>query len=108
MAQPSPVDRAFFGTVVREEVHREDDEILHQLRTTQARISIWSPLASSSMHRDALVKALGQIRVDTTTTPKGLIDILTADRTSCIVFSDDELPPKGSNNLHPLYISISC
>ena len=71
VAQPPPVDRPFAGTVASEEVHREDDKILHQLRTTQARISIWSLLASSSTHRDALVKALGQIRVDTTTTPKG-------------------------------------
>ncbi|RVW26176.1 Transposon Ty3-I Gag-Pol polyprotein [Vitis vinifera] len=85
VAQPPPVDRPFAGIVAREEVQREDDEILRQLRTTQARISIWSLLASSSTHRDALVRALGQIRVDTTTTPEGLIHMLTADRATCIV-----------------------
>ena len=79
----------------REEVQREDDEILCQLRTTQARISIWSLLASSSTHRDALVKAIGQIRVDTATTPERLIHMLIADRATCIVFSNDDLPPKG-------------
>ncbi|RVX11207.1 hypothetical protein CK203_019592 [Vitis vinifera] len=62
VAQPPPVDRPFAGIAAREEVQREDDEILRQLRTTQARISIWSLLASSSTHRDALVRALGQIR----------------------------------------------
>ncbi|RVX11380.1 hypothetical protein CK203_019586 [Vitis vinifera] len=72
VAQPPPVDRPFAGIAAREEVQREDDEILRQLRTTQARIFIWSLLASSSTHRDALVRALGQIRVDTATTPKGL------------------------------------
>ncbi|WKA13006.1 hypothetical protein VitviT2T_030343 [Vitis vinifera] len=83
VAQPPPVDRPFAGIAAREEVQREDDEILRQLRTTQARISIWSLLASSSTHRDALVKAIGQIRVDTATTPERLIHMLIADRATC-------------------------
>ena len=70
VAQPPPVDRPFAGIDARDEIQREDDEILRQLCTTQARISIWSLLASSSTHRDALIRALSQIRVDTTTTPK--------------------------------------
>ena len=40
VAQPPPVDRLFDGTIAREDVQREDDEILRQLRTTQTRISI--------------------------------------------------------------------
>ena len=71
VAQPPPVDRPFAGIDARDEIQREDDEILRQLRTTQARISIWSLLASSSTHRDALIRALSQIGVDTTTTPRG-------------------------------------
>ena len=108
VAQPPPVDRPFAGIAAREEVQREDDEILRQLRTTQARISIWSLLASSSTHRDALVRALGQIRVDTATTPEGLIHMLTADRATCIVFSDDDLLPEGSNHVRPLFIDVAC
>ncbi|XP_034693811.1 uncharacterized protein LOC117920414 [Vitis riparia] len=108
VAQPPLVDRPFAGITAREEVQREDDEILRQLRTTQARISIWSLLASSSTHRDALVRALGQIRVDTATTPEGLIHMLTADRATCIVFSDDDLPPEGSNHVRPLFIDVVC
>ncbi|RVW70376.1 hypothetical protein CK203_060542 [Vitis vinifera] len=82
----------------QEEVRAEDDEILRQLQSTQARISIWSLLASSSTHRDALTRALSQIRVDTTTTPEGLIHMMTAGRATCIVFSDDDLPPEGSDH----------
>ena len=108
VAYPPLVDRPFSGTITREELQREDDEILHQLRTTQALISIWSLLASSSIHRDALVRALGQIRVDIATTPEGLIHFLTADRATCIVFSDDDLPPEGSGHIHHLYISVAC
>ncbi|RVW61815.1 hypothetical protein CK203_065642 [Vitis vinifera] len=63
VAQPPPlVARPFDGAVSHEEVRREDDEILRQLQSTQARISIWSLLASSSTHRDALIRALSQIR----------------------------------------------
>ncbi|RVW58343.1 hypothetical protein CK203_116023 [Vitis vinifera] len=35
VAQPPPVSRPFAGIDVREDVHREDDEILWQLRTTE-------------------------------------------------------------------------
>ena len=40
VARPPPVDRPFVGTNARDEIQMEDDEILSQLRTTQARISI--------------------------------------------------------------------
>ncbi|RVW18920.1 hypothetical protein CK203_102504 [Vitis vinifera] len=92
----------------QEEVRAEDDEILRQLQSTQARISIWSLLASSSTHRDALTRALSQIRVDTTTTPEGLIHMMTVGRATCIVFSDDDLPPEGSDHTRLLYISVGC
>ena len=56
VAQLSPlVVRPFDGADSHEEVKREDDEILRQLQSTQGRISIWSLLASSSTHRDALI-----------------------------------------------------
>ena len=108
VAQPPPVDRPFTGIDAKDEIQREDDEILRQLRTTQARISIWSLFSSSSTHRDALIRALSQIRVDTATTPGGLIHFLTADRATCIVFSDDDLPPEGSDHVHPLFIDVAC
>ena len=67
-----------------------------------------SLLASSNMHRDALVRVLSQIKIDIFTTPKGLIHILTTDIATCIVISDDELPPEGSDHVRPLYISVPC
>ena len=110
MRQPPPVAaaRPLGGTSSQEEVRAEDHEILRQLQSTQARISIWSLLASSSTHQDALTRALSQIRVDTTTTPEGLIHMMTTSRATCIVFSDDDLPPEGSGHTRPLYISVGC
>ena len=87
---------------------REDDEIIKQLQSTHARISIWSLLASSTTHRETLIKALSRIRVDTTTSPKGLIHMLTVGRAGCIVFSEDDLPSEGSNHTRPLHISVGC
>ncbi|RVW16019.1 hypothetical protein CK203_079013 [Vitis vinifera] len=61
-----------------------------------------------STHRDALIRALSQIRVETTTIPEGLIHMVTDGRATCIVFSDDDLPPDGPDHTRPLYISIDC
>ncbi|RVW29918.1 hypothetical protein CK203_112175 [Vitis vinifera] len=49
-----------------------------------------------------------EIRVETTTTPERLIHMMTADRATCIVFSDDDLPPEDSDHVRPLYITVGC
>ena len=56
LRQPPPMaTRPVEGTFTPDEVRVEDDEILRQLKSTQAHISIWSLLASLSIHRDALI-----------------------------------------------------
>ena len=65
-------------------------------------------MASSSAHKDAFVNALNQIKIDTSTILEELIHILTVDKATCIVFSDDDLPPEGSGHIRPLYISVAC
>ena len=107
VAHTPPIDRLFAGIDARDEIQREDDEILCQLCTTQARISIWSLLDSSSTHRNALIKALSHIRVDTATTLGGLIHFLRADRATCIIFSDNDLPYEGSDHVRPLFIDVA-
>ena len=57
---------------------------------------------------EALIRALSQIRVDTTTSPDSLIHMLTTDRATCIVFFVDDLPPDGSDHTRPLYIYVGC
>ncbi|RVW20335.1 hypothetical protein CK203_116411 [Vitis vinifera] len=84
-----------------------DDEILRQLQSTQARISIWSLLASSSTHRDALIRALSQIRVETTTSPEGLIHMMTADEPHAS-YSQTMICHEGSDHTRSLYISVGC
>ena len=106
--QPPAPTRPLDGDTVRGKVRREDDEILRQLQSTQARISIWSLLASSTTHKKALIKALSRIRVNTMTSLDGLIHMLIVDRATCTVFSINDLPPEGSDYTRPLYISIGC
>ena len=65
-------------------------------------------MATSSTHRDALIRALSHIRVETSTTPEGLIHMMTVDRATCIVFSVDDLPPEGFDHTRPLYITVVC
>ena len=65
-------------------------------------------MASFSSHLEALVKALSQIRVETSTSLEGLTHMLTADRATCIVFSTDDLPPRGFDHTLSLYIFVGC
>ena len=67
-----------------------------------------SLFSTSSTHRDALIRSLSQIRVETSTTPEGLIHMMTTDRVTCIVFSTDDLPPEGSGHTCFLYITVVC
>ena len=60
------------------------------------------------LHIHLHIRTLSHIRVDTATNPEGLIHFLTADRAACIVFSDDDLAPKGSGHIRSLYISVAC
>ena len=90
----------------RDETVREGDEIIKKLQSTHARISIRSFLASSTTHRETLIMALSRIRVNMTTSPEGLIHMLTVGRASCIVFSEDDLPRESSDHTRPLHISV--
>ena len=63
---------------------------------------------TSSTYRDALIRALSQIRVETSTTLKRLIHMMTVNRATCIAFSTDDLPLEGFDHTRPLNISVVC
>ena len=65
-------------------------------------------MASSITHRDALIIALSQIRVDTATTPERLIHFMITNKATCIAFSDDDLELEGSDHVRPLFIDVAC
>ena len=55
-----------------------------------------------------MIRALSQIRVETTTTQEGLLHMMTVGKATYIVFSDDDLPPEGLYHVRPLYITVGC
>ena len=61
-------------------------------------------MASSTSHRDALVRELRYL----SPLPKGLIHMLIVNRATCIVFSIDDLPSGGSDHTLSLYIFVGC
>ena len=65
-------------------------------------------LASCTTHRNTLIRALSQIRVEFVIFPNSLIHMLTADRAICIVFSTNVLPLRVLDYTLPLYITVGC
>ena len=106
--QPPIPYRPIDPDTTRDKTVREDDEIIKQLQSAHARISIWSLLTSSTAYKETLIRALSRIQVDTTTLPEGLTHMLTVGRASCIVFSEDDLPLEGSDHTRLLHISVGC
>ncbi|RVW78799.1 hypothetical protein CK203_050978 [Vitis vinifera] len=80
--------------------------------THSGRIAQPSPAAirpvEGATSREEVRRKDDKIKVETITTPKGLIHMMTSGKTTCIVFSDDDLPPKGLDHIRPLYISVGC
>ena len=90
------------------EIIEEDNEVIKQLKRTQSNVSVWGLLASSTAHRDALVKALTQIPVPTSASPDEVVHLLTADRSTVLSFSDADLTLEGLNHNRPLMIIVGC
>ncbi|RVW12913.1 hypothetical protein CK203_097113 [Vitis vinifera] len=65
------------------------------------------PFEGTASHKEVRRKD-DEIKVKTTTTPEGLIHMMTASRATYIVFSDDYLSPEGSDHICPLYITVDC
>ncbi|RVW84660.1 Retrovirus-related Pol polyprotein from transposon opus [Vitis vinifera] len=76
-----------------------------QIVTHSGRVAQPSPLVARPLDG---ATSYEEIHIETTTTPKGLIHMMMIDKATCIVFSDDGFPPKGSNHTRPLYITVGC
>ena len=81
----------------------EEDRVLRQLKKTQVNITIWGLLISSKNHRQAILDALSRFDVPTGISPEELVALVTTSSgKSKITFSDEDLPPEGSNHNKPL------
>ena len=92
-----------------EEIQEEDDEVLKQLKKTQAHMSVWHLLVSSQRHRQSMLEKLATIEVPIETTPEGLLAFISdISPYSIITFIDDDLPSEGTAHNKPLCITVEC
>ncbi|XP_077230199.1 uncharacterized protein LOC143863420 [Tasmannia lanceolata] len=93
----------------RPSADEEEDNLLKQLKKTQANVSIWGLLMSSSKHKKVVLKELNAAQVPTEITPDELVSLVAVTKTSKVIsFTDDDLPPEGSDHARSLKITVIC
>ncbi len=85
----------------------EDNEVIKQLKKTQANISIWGLLMASKSHRDPVLRMQGQTHVSLDTSPSQLVQRISHIRmANTITFTDKDLPKEGMNHNKALHITV--
>ncbi|XP_077246067.1 uncharacterized protein LOC143885917 [Tasmannia lanceolata] len=87
----------------------EEDNLLKQLKKTQANVSIWGLLMASPKHRQVVLRELNSSQVSVEITPDELVSLVAVTRVSRdLSFTDEDLPPEGRDHVRPLRITIIC
>lgn len=87
------------------------NDLLQQLRKTNANVSVWKLLELSFEHRRALIDALIDAQVSSNVTPEALsksVSSVAHTDSPVISFEEAELPPGGSAHLRALYVDVTC
>ncbi|XP_077215619.1 uncharacterized protein LOC143850237 [Tasmannia lanceolata] len=93
----------------RPSAEEEEDNLLKQLKKTQANFSIWGLLMSSSKHMKVVLRELNAAHVSTEITPDELVSLVAVAKTSkAVSFTDDDLPPEGRDHTRSLKITVIC
>ena len=91
----------------RFDVQEEEDEVLRQLKKTNANITIWGLLMASHKHRQTVLKLLNQIQVPVDLSPEGLVNLVNpTPKNSNIVFTEADLPKSGPSHSQALHITV--
>ncbi|XP_077219773.1 uncharacterized protein LOC143853962 [Tasmannia lanceolata] len=87
----------------------EEDNLLKQLKRTQANVSIWGLLMASPKHRQVVLRELNSSQISVEITPDELVSLVAVTRASRdLSFTDEDLPPEGRDHVRPLRITIIC
>src|SRR2546425_2345249 len=81
----------------------DSEAVLKQLKRTKADVSVWDLVMASKDHREALLRALVNVRVSTEAAAEDLIALIQRPQLE-ITFSDKDLPTEGRNHIKPLFI----
>ena len=90
-------------------IKHSEYSVIEQLNKTPVRISLLSLFQSLEVHRNALLKALGEIYV-TLTISVDEVDQLVGNIMigAYIAFTDEEIPLEGQDSTKTLHITIKC
>ncbi|XP_077217858.1 uncharacterized protein LOC143852360 [Tasmannia lanceolata] len=106
---PVEVARAVENQRQKQSVEEEEDNLLKQLKKTQANVSVWGLLLASPKHRQVVLRELNLSQVSVEITPDELVSLVAVTRASRdLSFTDEDLPPEGRDHVRPLRITIIC
>ena len=97
-------------TEPKEKEEEEEDQVLTQLKKTQAHVSVWGLLMASHKYRSALLDALDEKEVPIETTPQEVPFLMGVKAPShpFLAFSNEELPLEGATHTRPQQITVKC
>ncbi|XP_077222136.1 uncharacterized protein LOC143855979 [Tasmannia lanceolata] len=106
---PPEVARAVDSQKQKQRFDEEEDNLLNQLKKTQANISIWGLLMASLKHRQVVLRELNASQVSVEITPDELVGLVAMTKASkALSFSDKDLLSEGKDHTRPLKITLLC
>ncbi|XP_077228428.1 uncharacterized protein LOC143861393 [Tasmannia lanceolata] len=87
----------------------EDENLLRQLKRTQANISIWGLVMASPKHRQVILRELNVAQVSVDITPDELVGLVVMAMVSkTLSFTHEDLTSEGNNHARSLKITVIC
>ncbi|XP_077248956.1 uncharacterized protein LOC143888427 [Tasmannia lanceolata] len=105
----NPAELARASELFKSKSDEEDENLLRQLKKTQANISIWGLLMNSAKHRWVILRELNAAKVSVDITPDQLVGLVAMARVSkTLSFTDEDLTLEGRNHSRPLRVTVFC
>ncbi|XP_077250561.1 uncharacterized protein LOC143889991 [Tasmannia lanceolata] len=105
----NPAELARASELFKSKSDEEDENLLRQLKKTQANISIWGLLMNSAKHREVILRELNAAKVSVDITPDQLVGLVAMARVSkTLSFTDEDLTLEGRNHSRPLRVTVFC
>ncbi|XP_077242451.1 uncharacterized protein LOC143882962 [Tasmannia lanceolata] len=105
----NPAEFARASELFKSKSDEEDENLLWQLKKTQANILIWGLLMNSAKHREVILRELNAAKVSVDITPDQLVGLVAMARVSkTLSFIDEDLTLEGRNHSRPLRVTVFC
>ncbi|KAF2322651.1 hypothetical protein GH714_026626 [Hevea brasiliensis] len=91
--------------LAKKDTNEEDDQVLRQLKRTQASVKICELLLASEKHKNSLIKALSVLKVSTEITLNETAKVMLIEDGGHITFSDYDLLAEGRTHSRALFVT---